>query len=295
MTAKQAVQVTMADGQATLALAGDAVGSPGDPAVLFFHGGGQTRHAWGTAVQTLAGQHWHAQTFDLPGHGDSGWVTDGIYELNVFARAVAAAAAVPARPVLVGASLGGISSLVAIAEGLVPHAAALVLVDVTPTLEQAGVDRITDFMRLGVDGFDSLDDVAEAIATYLPNRRRPSDLSGLSKNVRRRADGRWVWHWDPRFIARIDSPTGEPTAGRLTPPERLRAACQAISIPTLLVRGGSSDVVSADGAAELQRLIPHAEVTDVAGAGHMVAGDRNDRFNEAIIEFLERVVRPDTA
>ena len=204
------------------------------------------------------------------------------------------------HPVLVGASLGGLSSLVAVGEGLAHDPAALVLVDVTPRLEQEGVSRISNFMRLGIDGFDSLEAVADAVASYVPNRKRPKDINGLRKNVRQREDGKWVWHWDPRFFSRIGPETpaeaeaaaaGEPTAGRFSPPLRLHAASRAVKVPTLLVRGGSSDVVSAEGAAELLELIPHAEIVDVAGAGHMVAGDRNDRFNDAVIEFLERIVR----
>ena len=278
-----------------LDMAADTAGEPTDPAVLLFHGGGQTRHAWGGALTSLAAGAWYGASFDLPGHGDSGWSPDGLYDLDLFAFSVADVARQFNNPVLVGASLGGISSLAAIGEGHVPDAAALVLVDVTPRLENEGVGRIRDFMRLGIDGFDSLEDVADAVASYLPNRKRPKDLTGLTKNVRQREDGRWTWHWDPKFFARIDESepaAGEPTAGRFSPPERLRQACRNITVPTLLVRGGSSDVVSPEGAAELQELIPHAEVVDVAGAGHMVAGDRNDRFNDAVIDFLDRIVRP---
>lgn len=283
-----------------LEMVADVRGAAGDPAVLLFHGGGQTRHAWGGALTALAARSWHAASFDLPGHGDSAWLPDGNYDIDAFAKAVADVANQFVHPVLVGASLGGLSSLVAVGEGLARDPAGLVLVDVTPRLEPAGVNRISEFMRLGVDGFDSLDDVADAIASYVPNRTRPKNLSGLTKNVRQRADGKWVWHWDPAFFTRIGSQPedngdaaslGEPTAGRFAPAMRLHAACRNVTVPTLLVRGGSSDVVSEAGAAELLQLIPHAEIVDVAGAGHMVAGDRNDRFNDAVIEFLERVVR----
>ncbi len=274
-----------------LTLAADELGRPDEPSVLLFHGGGQTRHAWGGAVRALAARHWHAVTFDLPGHGDSDWTPDGNYDLDMFTANVAGVSCQFDRPVLVGASLGGFACLTAIGERHVPDAAALVLVDVTPRMERKGVDRIRDFMRQGVEGFDSLDDVADAIASYVPNRDRPRNLDGLRKNVRQRDDGKWVWHWDPKFMDRVEDEPGEPTAGRYSP-DRMEAAVRSIDVPVLLVRGGSSDVVSPEGAAELKELIPHAEIVDVAGAGHMVAGDRNDRFNDAVIEFLERVVRP---
>ena len=281
-------------GSGGISLAAEASGDPADPAVLLLHGGGQTRHAWGGAATALAAKGWYAVTIDLRGHGESDWSPGGIYDLDSFAADVAEVARQFRMPVLVGASLGGLSSLTAIGEAETPIASALVLVDVTPRLEREGVQRIGEFMRLGVEGFDSLDDVADAVASYLPNRKRPRDVSGLRKNVRQRDDGKWVWHWDPAFFNRIEGETeaGEPTGGRFTPAGRLDEAARHINVPTLLVRGGASDVVSVEGAAELKAMIPHAEVLDVAGAGHMVAGDRNDRFNSAVIEFLERVVRP---
>ena len=287
----QTIRVAALNG---ITLVADVAGGPTDPPVLMFHGGGQTRHAWGGALSVLAEQGWYAHSFDLRGHGQSDWSPDGRYDLDQFAGDVAAVAAQFARPVLVGASLGGLSSLAAIGEAKAQIAGGLVLVDVTPRLETVGVNRIRDFMSLGIEGFDSLDEVADAVASYMPHRQRPKDLTGLKKNVRQREDGKWVWHWDPRFFNRIEQPdsAGEPVAGNIAPFERLARACRGVTVPTLLVRGGASDVVSPEGAAELKQLIPHAETVDVADAGHMVAGDRNDRFTAAVSEFLGRVIRP---
>ena len=116
MTATEQMRVPTRNG--TVDLVADVAGNPTDQAVLLFHGGGQTRHAWGGALQALAGSGWYGASFDLPGHGDSGWAPDGRYDLELFAGCVADAAAEFDRPALVGASLGGISSLVAVGEGL---------------------------------------------------------------------------------------------------------------------------------------------------------------------------------
>jgi pimeloyl-ACP methyl ester carboxylesterase len=269
-------------------LAGDAYG-PGDgPPVLLFHGGGQTRHSWDGTARLLGDKGWRATTVDLRGHGDSEWANDGDYSLDAFAadvRAVAAAATTAQAPVLVGASLGGISALVAIAEAPAGQrvASGLVLVDVAPRLEPAGVARIGEFMLGHLDGFADLDEVADAVAAYNPHRPRPTDLSGLRKNVRLRDDGRWYWHWDPRFLTggRIDEPRS------LRNESRLEAAARALTLPVLLIRGRQSDVLSEAGARNLQQLVPHAGYIDVAGAGHMVAGDRNDAFNDAVVAFLQ--------
>lgn len=271
-----------------LRLTADLSGPEDGPAVVLLHGGGQTRHSWHGTAGTLAAQGWQVCTLDMRGHGESEWHPGGDYSLDGFAGDIAEVARTFDRPpALVGASLGGISSMAAIAEhGGADLASALVLVDVAHRLEESGRERIGDFMRANPDGFASLDEVADAIASYNPHRPRPTDLSGLRKNVRQRPDGRWVWHWDPRFIS---GPGGSPDETRtsLVDPIRLEAAARALQLPTLLVRGRSSDLLSEEGARAFLDIVPHARFADVAGAGHMVAGDRNDVFNRAILEFLD--------
>ena len=219
-------------------LAADVAGDPADPPVVLLHGGGQTRHSWGTTLNALANRGWYAYAIDLRGHGDSEWAADGDYTLDAFAGdVVAVARTLPQPPALVGASLGGIASLAAIGDRPDEHIArALVLVDVAPRIEEDGRNRIGAFMAEHMnDGFASLEEVADAIQAYNPHRPRPSDLSGLAKNLRQRG-GRWYWHWDPQFIGGRLGGTDE-TRSSLVDPVRLRAAARAINVPTLLVRG----------------------------------------------------------
>jgi pimeloyl-ACP methyl ester carboxylesterase len=273
-------------------LAADAYGEPDCPPVLLFHGGGQTRHSWHTTAKTLAGAGWRALSVDLRGHGQSQWPADGDYGIDAFAGdIVAIASTLDQPPALVGASLGGVASLVAAGESSNNLATALVLVDIAARIEQAGALRIGAFMMEHVDsGFASVEEAAAAVAAYNPNRPRPSDLSGLMRNLRRRDDGRLAWHWDPRFLrtrAGLDE-----TRATLLDDDRLDAAARGLHIPTLLVRGRMSDVLSMEGVRHFLDLVPQAEFVDVAGAGHMVAGDRNDVFNDAIVQFLGRVRGP---
>lgn len=270
-------------GASGLLLAGQSFGDPSNPAVLFLHGGGQTRHAWQEAATTVAESGRYVVTLDLRGHGDSQWAEDADYTLDAFAgdiRSVARTFRAP--PAIVGASLGGLSALVAEAEADESIASALVLVDVAPRLEPDGVARIVGFMRARPDGFASLDEAADAIAEYLPHRPRPTDLSGLEKNLRRGEDGRLRWHWDPAFLG-----AKPPGASRAI--DRLTTAARALRIPTLLVRGRRSDLLSERGVEEFLDLVPRARFVDVAEAGHMVAGDRNDAFTAAILPFLREV------
>lgn len=266
-------------------LVGDLTeGRPGGGVALLLHGGGQTRHAWRGTERRLADRGITALAYDQRGHGDSDWPASGRYRFEDYAADLTIAADVLAqrfgrRPILIGASLGGIAGLLAEGEAESPVLSALVLVDVTPRMDPAGVAKVIGFMGERVaEGFATIEEAADAVAAYLPNRTRPTSLEGLKKNLRLHADGRWRWHWDPRFL---DGPKRD-----VGVTERLVAASGRLTIPTLLVRGRQSELVSEEHAEEFRRLVPHAAFADVSGAGHMVAGDRNDVFAEAVLDFL---------
>src|SRR5258707_7110191 len=142
------MQTVTLEGRDGIGLAADVEGDPDGPPVMLFHGGGQTRHAWGTTLEVLGAGGWRAYSVDLRGHGQSEWDPDGDYTMDAFAadiRTIATSMAQP--PALVGASLGGIASMAAIGESEGPPIArALVLVDVAPTIEMDGALRIGAFM-----------------------------------------------------------------------------------------------------------------------------------------------------
>jgi pimeloyl-ACP methyl ester carboxylesterase len=267
----------------------------GSAPVLLLHGGGQTRHAWRATAIAIARAGHVAYAMDQRGHGDSDWVDNGAYTFPDFADDVRV---VTERltsehglaPVLIGASLGGIASLLAegrqSAAGAAPLFSALVLVDITPRVDRSGVAKIQAFMRANArEGFATIAEAADAVAAYLPHRPRPRSQEGLKKNLRLSADGRWRWHWDPRFI---EGPRAVSGGGS---EEDLVRAARTLKRPAMLVRGASSEVVQEAHAREFLELVPHAEYLDVGGAQHMVAGDRNDQFSAAILDFLHRLDR----
>lgn len=275
----QAVSGQTLVGKGGLALAIDRHGPADGAPVLLLHGGGQTRHAWGATARMLAERGYHAVAMDLRGHGDSGWSAEGDYGLATFGADVSAAMASLGRPVvLVGASLGGMASLLAAAGARPGQVRALILVDITPTPPREGADGIRGFMRANPDGFADLDEAADAVAAYLPHRRRPSDPKGLMKNLRRR-EGRLYWHWDPAFIEATFQDRG-------MTPDRMADAARAIAAPTLLVRGEESELVGPAEVAAFRRIMPAATVVTVPGARHMVAGDQNTDFGAALLDYL---------
>ena len=285
--------IAMFRGAAGNRLVADVYGDGGQP-VMLLHGGGQTRHAWRRTAEHLGRAGAAAYALDQRGHGDSEWVAGGHYAFMDFAADAGAVAATLTarsgrRPIAIGASLGGIASLLAEGEadkaGTGPVFAAVVLVDITPRVNREGVSKISGFMRARADeGFATIAEAANAVAAYLPHRPRPRSHEGLKKNLRLHPDGRWRWHWDPAVL------TGERSFAvdhRILENALIEAA-RTIKIPVLLVRGGASELVHEAHVREFLQLVPHADYIDVAEARHMVAGDSNDRFSDAVLDFVAK-------
>jgi non-heme chloroperoxidase len=263
----------------------DRFANAGAPLVIFSHGGGQTRHSWRGAAEEVANLGFETLSIDLRGHGESGWAAPDKYDLTEFAedlKALAREHAGRRAVALVGASLGGMISLIAAADPAA-QISAVALVDVVPRVEMAGARRIRAFMQRYSHGFASLEEAAGAIAQY---RGEPmtSDHAGLAKNLRRRADGRYYWHWDPRFLQNMPSHASRTGA--------LESAARQYRGPLLLVHGLRSDIVGGSGVAGLRTLAPQMEYADVANAGHMVVNDRNDAFIGAVARFLTKHLAP---
>lgn len=275
-------QIRSRDG---LNLVADRYGPADGQPVIFMHGGGQTRHSWGGTAMEMARRGCSAFTCDHRGHGDSDWSPEGAYAFEDNANDLRDWAAHMQRPpVVIGASLGGIAAMLALGHAPTVQARALVLVDIAPLMERTGTDRIISFMRENMEsGFARLEDAAAAVQAYTPERKRAVDLSSIRKNLRQRGD-RWYWHWDPKCLKDGNDEDAEQLH------QRLCEGVRQTTCPILLVRGRHSDVASEESAAHLLSLRPDAACVDVSGAGHMVAGDRNDIFTDAVLEFLDRNV-----
>lgn len=271
-------------------LIADVTGPVDGTKIVFLHGSGQTRQSWRGALEVAAKRGYRAFAIDLRGHGDSAWSPDGKYSLDCFANDVRCVVEhIGDAPVLVGASLGGLASILVTASPP-PAVGALVLVDITPRVEMGGAREVMAFMESAPNGYASLDEAADAVAAYLPHRQRPKSTSGLLRNLRLR-DGRYHWHWDPAFMqmGRDAHEKFEAEDSEVFRPGPLEDATRKIKIPTLLIRGGRSRIVSDEGAREFLEMVPHAESVDISDADHMVAGDANDAFNDAVFHFIDKL------
>ncbi|WP_405138513.1 alpha/beta fold hydrolase [Nocardia sp. NBC_01388] len=272
-------------GQGGIALAADSWGPQDGPLVVFLHGGGQTRHSWKDSGLALAKAGMHAVLLDARGHGDSDWAPDGNYSRNAMVEDLIGVLEQLGKPAfVVGASMGGLTGLIASAHPQRDRMTGLVLVDVVPRPERAGVERVINFLDSNREGFASLEEAADVVSAYLPHRRKPRNPEGLQRNLRQRADGRWYWHWDPAML----SGRGEEIDFHTDP---LEDAARQLTMPVLLVRGALSDVVSEEGVRAFRELVPHADYAEIGAAAHTAASDANDEFTDAVVDFVRAHVR----
>ncbi|MBY8859585.1 alpha/beta hydrolase [Nocardia sp. CA2R105] len=267
-------------GQGGITLAGESWGPDNGPLAVFLHGGGQTRHSWKDSGAALAKVGLQALLLDARGHGESDWAPDGDYSRESMTADLLGILAELDRPaIVVGASMGGLTALLATNRPGSERIAGLVMVDVVPRPEHEGVERVLNFLGGHQDGFASLDEAADAVAEYLPHRTRPRSSDGLRRNLRLREDGRWYWHWDPAMMSgKVEDIEAHTVA--------LEEAARRLDIPVLLVRGRLSDVVSEQGVADFRTLVPQLEYVEISAAAHTAASDVNDEFSDAVVDFV---------
>jgi pimeloyl-ACP methyl ester carboxylesterase len=270
--------VTRASGQALSYLQWGS----GGPELVFLHGGAQNAHTWDTVLLALGAP---ALAVDLPGHGRSDRREDRDYWPWANAEAVADLmdAVVPGGAIVVGMSLGGVTA-VRLAATRPDLCHRLVLVDVTPQSSDAArgmaeADRGAVALVEGPPTYDSFEEMAQAAIALSPARSASSVRRGVRHNAHRRPDGRWTWRYDLFG----PWPEGARESMDFTP---LWDDVSALTMPTMLVRGGESKYVLDEDAAELQRRLPSARVETVAGSGHAVQSDRPMELVELLRSFI---------
>ncbi len=258
------------------------------PPVVCLHGGGQTAYMYEELGSALRATH-HVLAPDLPNHGDSDPLRD-----DLWGREHLAATIPPLldefglqRAVLVGASLGGLASISFAAEHP-DRLVGIVLIDIGHRLEDEGVQKIMDFMRAH-ESFGSLEEAADFIAGYLPYRKsfRPENLK---RNLRQRADGRWIWK---HGMGRRSQRQLETTGAELDWKSIMTGVAEdaaGIDVPVLLLRGGASDVLSGDAAEELM-ADPATRAARNRGEGGTPRGRRQPPLDRQSGERLPRPTR----
>jgi pimeloyl-ACP methyl ester carboxylesterase len=253
--------------------------------VLFLHGGGLTARTWDLVCIALRTRR-HCLALDQRGHGDSEWSPGLDYGTDAHQRDLEALVRHLAleRPVLVGQSMGALNAL-AYAAHHADSLAGLVLVDMTPDLQMKGAERILDFFAAPAE-LDSVEAFVDRALEFNPARDPRLLRSSLQHNLRRLPSGKWTWKYDRRAMTRerFEKVRGEVHA--------IRDSLEAVTCPTLVVRGESSDVVTAAAAAALAEALPRGEWTSVPRAGHTVQGDNPRDLTVVLEAFLRRAQPP---
>ncbi len=258
-------------------------GTRGLPPMLFLHGGGLNVHTWDLVCASLKPER-HCLALDQRGHGDSEWSPVMDYATESHAEDLGAFVDHLGldRFVLVGMSLGGANAL-AWAGRHSERLAALVLVDVGPEVRQAGVRKIAAFTS-EVMPLDSVEEFVARALAFNPRRDATLLRRSLLHNLRRTPDGKWMWKYDQRHRGRALDPAA---AGRRR--ELLWSAVAKVSCPTLVVRGGESDVFHDEDAERLSGALPRGRWVKIPNAGHTVQGDNPAGLLVALREFLGEV------
>jgi esterase len=255
-------------------------GNPANPTILMLHGGSQQAHSWDFVSLPLSEQ-FHILALDQRGHGDSDWAPDGDYSIEAHQRDIDGfVQALKLRNFhLIGHSMGGRNSYVWASRH--PRTLkSLVIVDTGPEGQARGRNRIQSFRELP-DELDSLDEFASRVQEYT-GRTREQVLGALKYSIRRRPDGKWSWKYDKLLR----------TPGVRSPqwtPEQLWEAVSRIDCPTLVVRGGDSDIFADATMQKMKQVIPQCATVTVPKAGHLVAGDNPVDFLKAVRGLYQRV------
>ncbi len=255
-------------------------GADGKPPILLLHGGGQTARTWDLVALALR-REYRCIALDQRGHGDSEWSYGFAYDPKDHARDILALLDDLGieRATVVGMSMGCINGL-HLAAHHPERVAAFVAVDAGPWVQMGGGQRIIDFVAKSSRHAGRLEEWVERAVRFNPRRDPRLLRRSLLHNLRRLPDGTLTWKTDRRRP--IDLKAME---------ERLRAlrlAVPSITCPTLVVRGGDSDVLTDEDAERFAGALPDGRWVTIPGAGHTVQGDQPAALVREVRNFLTK-------
>ena len=255
-------------------------GNPDNPPMLLLHGFAQTCHSWDFVALGFS-DNYRVIVLDQRGHGDSDWAPDGDYSPETQQKDISGVVNELGLEnfVLMGLSMGGRNSFTFAASNP-DYVKALVVVDAAPQNMQQGTQNIRSFVQQD-DELDSVDAFVERVLQYNP-RRDPQQVRGsIMHNIKELPSGKWTWKYDRA----LRSP-GRRMGSDAETEKRLWAYIESLQCPTLLVRGGASDIVAMDTADRMHQAIPNSRIATIEGAGHLVMGDSPSGFQSAVTDFL---------
>lgn len=248
-------------------------GEPNRTTMVLLHG--LTGHArmWDAFARSMTSRY-RIIALDQRGHGDTEWPQPSAYGTTDFVgdlRALADALGIE-RFTLVGLSMGAHNAL-AFAIRHPEMIERLVSVDVPPTIRLPRDRQALAGSDPARAGFDSIGAAFKEERPVYPLSSEETVMHRVRHNLKRHEDGRWRWKHSPDVALHWS-------------PDDLGNAIRAIPCPTLIVRGGLSDVLDAETATLMADAIPHATLVTVDGSEHSVPMDKPAEFERVAREFL---------
>ena len=250
------------------------------PPVVLLHGITGHARVWDHLAERLVPGR-RVLALDQRGHGDSDAAPDDDYRVATMADDLAAFAGSLGleRFALLGHSMGGRIAI----QYAAAHAGRLerlVIVDIGPEIELAGLQRVRDMMSKSPERIES----EEWAVEYIRRANPLQDLDLLRQRVhhglKRLPDGELTWKYAKGLRDMM-------RAGRRDTVD-LWEPLARIPCPTLVVRGAESDILSPEVAKRMTEHLPDGRLVEISGAGHTVPADRPDDFVGHVRAFLDR-------
>jgi esterase len=251
-------------------------GAEGATPIVLLHGLRAYGHWYDDFAQAAQGRY-RVIAPDLRGRGASEWAKDADYGTDAYVADLEGLVdhLGLSRFILGGHSLGGV--IVAHYTARHPErVAALLILDMSPDTDPAGVQRIRKELSETPEEFPSRDAARAFLRRLHPRASEAHLATRLEWMLTDAPDGKIAW----RFDGEIRKPRA------FDPPERTWKAFEGIHCPTLLVRGALSDIVARESAEKVTKVIPGSRLVEIPGAAHMVAEDNPAAFNAAVLDFL---------
>jgi len=251
-------------------------GSPANPPLLLLHGFGNQAHIWDPFAATVADRY-HVFALDSRGHGDTDHAAEYGDQLNADDTLAVCDALSLRRMTMIGFSMGAANAMIVISRqpALVER---LVLVDRGPESDPRGRERMARAMSQARGTFTSRDEALAYIRMANPRRSEELVEASLSHAFRELADGSYELKSDSKLRERFIGGGGSGTD--------LWRCMEAIRCPTLIIRGGDSDVLPPEVAERMLQMLPNARLEVVPNAGHTVMLDNPAEFNRAVGSWL---------
>jgi pimeloyl-ACP methyl ester carboxylesterase len=249
--------------------------------MLLVHGFAGHALTWDVFAAAMS-PHFRVIALDQRGHGDTDWASD--YSTESYVRDLTAFIhALDLQDcVLVAHSMGGRNSMVYLNRER-ERVSKFVIVDTGPEMDPGGGRRIMGGWQNNQDVFDTREEAFRQLRAVNPRPPLEHHRSRIYHSLKQLPDGKWTWKYDAKLRRGGPRPSGSQQQWALDDWWQL---WRNIQIPTLLVRGEVSDLLTRELAERMGAANPHCAWVDIAGAGHSVPMDRPVEFEEAVAQWL---------